>query len=186
MNDIEIGLQMYKKATDFVRKRFPNGWGGCAVVYTEDKQYLISVALESFNAGAGLCMETGAMCEAQKFNLRITHSLCISRDNENEDFKILTACGICQERFRYWGGNVKIAITNPKNEIIFKTLDELSHFYWGNAFPKEEREEYDNLNKQQLTMKCYAVKNFLKEKAFVLFYSFSVDSSLFARLNTVI
>lgn len=147
MNDIEIGLQMYKKATDFVRKRFPNGWGGCAVVYTEDKQYLISVALESFNAGACLCMETGAMCEAQKFNLRITHSLCISRDNENEDFKILTACGICQERFRYWGGNVKIAITNSKNEIIFKTLDELSHFYWGNAFPKEEREEYDNLNK---------------------------------------
>ena len=144
MSDYEIGLEMYKKATDFVNKRFPRGWGGCAVIFTEDQQYLISVALESFNAGAGLCMETGAMCEAQKFNLRITHSLCVSRYSENEDFKILTACGICQERFRYWGGNVKIAITNPKNEIIFKTLDELSYHYWGNAFPKSEWEDYDN------------------------------------------
>lgn len=144
MNDIEIGLKMYQKATDFVSKRFPSGWGGCAVIFTEDQQYLISVALESFNAGACLCMETGAMCEAQKFNLRITHSLCVSRDSENDDFKILTACGICQERFRYWGGNVKIAITNPNNEIIFKTLDELSYHYWGNTFPKSKREEYDN------------------------------------------
>ena len=80
MNDREIGHQMYQMATDFVRKRFPTGWGGCAVLFTEDRQFLISVALESFNAGAGLCMETGAMCEAQKFNLRVTHSLCVSRN----------------------------------------------------------------------------------------------------------
>jgi cytidine deaminase len=52
MNDIEIGLQMYQKAIDFVNKRFPSGWGGCAVIFTEDQQYLISVALDSFNAGA--------------------------------------------------------------------------------------------------------------------------------------
>ena len=44
VNDIEIGLQMYQKATDFVNKRFPSGWGGCAVIFTEDQQYLISVA----------------------------------------------------------------------------------------------------------------------------------------------
>lgn len=144
MNDTEIGSRMYQKATEFVNQRFPHGWGGCAVIYTEDHRYLISVALESFNAGAGLCMETGAMCEAQKLNVRITHSLCVSRDHENEDLRILTACGICQERFRYWGGHVKIAVTNPQNEIIFKTLDELSHHYWGYAFPKSEREEYDN------------------------------------------
>lgn len=143
MTDYEIGLQMYQRAADFVNKRFPKGWGGCAVVYTKDGQFLISVALESFNGGAGLCMETGAMCEAQKLNLRITHSLCISRDSEQEDFKILTACGICQERFRYWGDDVKIAVTNPKNEVIFKTLGELSPWYWGFAFPKEERDTFD-------------------------------------------
>lgn len=144
MNDAEIGLQMYQKATDFVNRRFPHGWGGCAVLFTEDQQYLISVALESFNGSAGLCMETGAMCEAQKLNVKITHSLCVSRGNAQEAFRILTACGICQERLRYWGGTVKIAVTNPENRIIFKTLDELSHYYWGNAFPKEEWETYDN------------------------------------------
>ena len=143
MNDREIGHQMYQMATDFVRKRFPTGWGGCAVLFTEDRQFLISVALESFNAGAGLCMETGAMCEAQKFNLRVTHSLCVSRDSERDAFKILTACGICHERLRYWGGNVKIAITNPENEVIFHTLDELSNHYWGNAFPQSEWDVYD-------------------------------------------
>ena len=142
--DEKIGLQMYQKATEFVNKRFPVGWGGCAVMYTEEGQFLISVALESFNGGAGLCMETGAMCEAQKYNLRITHSLCIARDSENDKFKILTACGICQERLRYWGNETKIAITNPDNKIIFKTLDEISPFYWGNAYPEEEWETYDN------------------------------------------
>lgn len=144
MDDIQIGLEMYKRAIDFVEKRFPKGWGGCAIVYTEDGQFLISVALESFNASACLCMETGAMCEAQKFNLKITHSLCVSRDTEKDNFRILTACGICQERFRYWGGNVKIAVTNPNNKVVFKTLDELSNCYWGNAFPACEREEYNN------------------------------------------
>lgn len=145
MTDREIGLQMYQKATDFVNKRFPKGWGGCAVAYTEDGQFLISVALESFNGGAGLCMETGAMCEAQKHNLRITHSLCVSRDGEQDEFKILTACGICQERFRYWGDGVKIAVTNPQNKVIFKTLGELAPHYWGFAFPEEQRETYDSL-----------------------------------------
>ena len=82
--------------------------------------------------------------QAQKLDLRITHSLCISRQDADEEFKILTACGICQERLRYWGENVKVAVTNPENKIIFKTLAELSPCYWGEAFPKEEREEYDN------------------------------------------
>ena len=92
----------------------------------------------------GVMHGNGAMCQAQKLDLRITHSLCISREDTDEEFKILTACGICQERLRYWGENVKVAVTNPENKIIFKTLAELSPCYWGEAFPKEEREEYDN------------------------------------------
>ena len=61
MNDREIGHQMYQMATDFVKKRFPTGWGGCAVLFTEDRQFLISVALESFNAGAG-CAWKQVLC----------------------------------------------------------------------------------------------------------------------------
>ena len=143
MSDLEIGALLYHRAAAFMDQRVPTGWGGCAAMYTEEKEVLISVALESFNAGAGLCMETGAMCEAQKFNLRITHSLCLSRDSETDEPRILTACGICRERLRYWGENVKVAVTNPKNEIIFKTLGELDPCYWGDAFPNEEREEYE-------------------------------------------
>lgn len=71
--------------------------------------------------------------------------MCICRDSEQDDFKILTACGICQERYRYWGDGVKITITNPNNKVIFKTLGELSPWYWGFAFPQEEWETYDNL-----------------------------------------
>lgn len=134
MTDKEIGKIMYEKALDFIKKRYPTGWGGCAIMRTEDEQYLISVYLESPNDAANLCMETGAMCEAQKYNLKITHSLCMSRKSENEALAILTACGICQERLMYWGGDVKVAISNPDNKIVFKTLKELSPFYWKNAF----------------------------------------------------
>ena len=142
MDDNKLALQMWEKALDFLDKRFPQDWGGCAVMYTEEGKFLVSVALESYNGSAGLCMETGAMCEAQKYNYRITHSLCVSRDHPDEEPKILTACGICRERLRYWGGDVKIAVTNPANRVMFKTLDELDPHYWGEAFPNDEREEY--------------------------------------------
>lgn len=107
-----IGEEMYSKACEFLDNRFPSGWGGCAIMRTADGRFLISVALENFNSGAWLCMETGAMCEAQKYNLKITYSMCVTRSNEKEKPKILTACGICQERLMYWGNSVKVAVTN--------------------------------------------------------------------------
>lgn len=143
MNDLELGTRMFEKAAAFVSRRFPRGWGGCAVMYTEDGQFLTSVYLESFNGSAGLCMETGAMCEAQKYNLKITHTLCVSRENETENFRILTPCGICQERLRYWGEDVKAAVTNPENKVFFRTLKELSPCYWGNAFDSNDMEQYE-------------------------------------------
>lgn len=142
MDDKIIGEEMYSKACEFLDNRFPSGWGGCAIMRTADGRFLISVALENFNSGAGLCMETGAMCEAQKYNLQITHSMCVTRNNEKEKPKILTACGICQERLMYWGNSVKVAVTNQKNEIIFRTLEELSPYHWSGAFPEEDQEKY--------------------------------------------
>ena len=143
MTDRELGKLMYDKAAAFLDLRYPEGWGGCAVMRTEDGQFLTSVSLESYNGSAGLCMETGAMCEAQKYNLKITHSLCLSRDSETERPVILTACGICQERLRYWGAGVKVAVSNPGNEVVFKTLAELNPCYWGDAFPDHEKERYE-------------------------------------------
>ena len=133
MGDFEIGSIMLEKAKEFVNKRYPEDWGGCAVIYTAEGEFLISVYLDSPNSAACLCMETGAMCEAQKYNYTITHSLCVSRENENEELKILTPCGICQERLRFWGNKVKVAVSNPTNLIIFKSLDEISAHYWREA-----------------------------------------------------
>ena len=134
MTDKEIGIIMYNKAVEFISDRYPKGWGGCAIMRTENNQYLISVYLDSPNDSAGLCMETGAMCEAQKLDLKITHSLCMSRKTEADEPTILAACGICQERLRYWGDEVKVAVSNCENLIQFKTLKELMPFYWKNAF----------------------------------------------------
>jgi len=132
MTDTDLGKIMLEKAREFIDKRYPKGWGGCAVMYTQEGEFLISVYLDSHNSAAELCMETGAMCEAQKYDYTITHSLCVSRENENGELKILTPCGICQERLRYWGG-VKVAVSNPQNTIIFKSLDEISTHYWREA-----------------------------------------------------
>lgn len=133
MTDTDLGKIMIEKAREFIDKRYPNGWGGCAVMYTQEGEFLLSVYLDSPNSAAELCMETGAMCEAQKYNYTITHSLCVSRENEKEELKILTPCGICQERLRYWGSGVKVAVSNPQNAIIFKSLNEISIHYWREA-----------------------------------------------------
>ena len=133
MTDIQLGKIMLEKANDFINQRYPEGWGGCAVMYTQEGEFLISVYLDSPNSASELCMETGAMCEAQKYNYTITHSLCVTRENEKENLKILTPCGICQERLRYWGNNVKVAISNSENLVTFKTLNEIGLHYWREA-----------------------------------------------------
>ena len=66
---------MFDRVTKFIKERYPTGWGGAAIMKTEQGSYLTSVALESANAGAGLCMETGAMCEAQKINEKIKEEI---------------------------------------------------------------------------------------------------------------
>lgn len=48
-----------------------------------------------------LCMETGAILEAHKLNTKVTHTICVAREDENSEFTILTPCGVCQERLFY-------------------------------------------------------------------------------------
>ena len=95
---------------------------------------MISVAPEVLNASAELCIETGAICEAHKFNVKVTHCICVVRDNENSEFKVLTPCGICQERLRYWGENVMVGVTTEDNLLKFARLGDLMPYYWGKAY----------------------------------------------------
>ena len=131
---INIEQTLSDMAVAFIKERYPTDWGGAAVIHTEDERYLISVAPEVFNASAELCIETGAICEAHKYNAKVTHCICVVRDDENSPFKILTPCGICQERLRYWGEDVKVAVTTEDNTLTFVRLGQLMPYYWGNAY----------------------------------------------------
>ena len=134
MDDMNVQQEMYRKAIEFITKRYPVGWGGAAVMYTEDNRYLVSAALDTIDSNVELCIETGAMCEASKYDVKITHSLCVVRESEHSDFCVLTPCGICQERLRFWGGDVKVAVTTHDKSLKFVALDELQPYHWTTAF----------------------------------------------------
>lgn len=127
-----IGKEMYDKAVSFLNYRYKYMAGGVAVLRIECGKYLISVWPEVNNASVELCAETGAICEAHKLNAKVTHTLCICRQSDKGDIKIYSPCGVCQERLYFWGPEVKCAITNKENDVIFKTLKELQPYYWNN------------------------------------------------------
>ena len=144
MRDFVVEEKMYEKAVELIKARYPKGWGGAGVVHTADGHYFTSVSIETANASAILCIETGAMLEAHKYNERVTHCLCLVRDDENSPFKILSPCGICQERLRYWGEDVQVAVTSADEIPLFVTLRELQPYHWTNAYPPQEIEKYSN------------------------------------------
>ncbi len=137
-----IENKMYQLAVELIEKRYPTDWGGAAVVRTENDNYYTSVAIETANASAVLCIEVGAMCEAHKYNEKVTHCLCIVRDDEKSPYKVLSPCGICQERLRFWGDEVQVAVTTKGNELKFVTLKELQPYHWTNAYSDDELEKF--------------------------------------------
>lgn len=137
-----IEQEMYRRAIEFIPQRYPKGWGGVAIIHSEDDQYFTSVCIDTANSSVELCIEVGAMCEAHKYNVRVTHCLCVVGDDENSPFKVLSPCGVCQERLRFWGEDVKVGVTTPDNTLKFATLSELQPYHWTNAYPVEEIEHY--------------------------------------------
>lgn len=144
MQEFEIEQKMYKMATDFIKQRYPNGWGGAAVIRTDKDHYFTSVALETANASVQLCIEVGAMCEAHKHNERVTHCLCVVRENEHSSFTVLSPCGVCQERLRYWGKDVLVGVTTKDNTLKFVELDRLQPYHWTLAYPEDTLEHFSS------------------------------------------
>lgn len=70
------------------------------------------------NASTELCMETGAILEAHKFHKKVTHSICLARENEHSELKVLSPCGVCQERLFYWDQKY-YAPLQIRNKILF-------------------------------------------------------------------
>jgi len=131
---LDIEQKLFETVTGLIKGRYPEGWGGAAAMCLEDGTILTSIAPEVINASTELCMETGSILEAYKLNKKITHSICVVRDDENSEFKVLSPCGICQERLFYWGPNVKVAVSLPGKDLVFKTLAEVQPFHWSSAY----------------------------------------------------
>lgn len=131
---MNIEQKLYQAAIDLIEKRYPSGWGGAAAMYTQDNQILTSIAPDVINASTELCIETGAILEAHKLNTTVTHTICVVREDENSKYTILTPCGVCQERLFFWGENVKAAITNSDDSLVFKALKEIQPYHWYKAY----------------------------------------------------
>lgn len=131
---MNIEQQLFEAAKELIETRYPNGWGGAAAMAIDGGRILTSVAPEVVNASTELCIETGAILEAHKLNCRITHTICVVRDDEQAPFKILSPCGVCQERLFYFGAAVKAAVTNSEQVLVFKALHELQPYHWLKAY----------------------------------------------------
>ena len=131
---MNIEQKLFEDAKSLIKKRYPKGWGGAAAMYSKNGNTYTSVAPEIINASSALCIETGAILEAHKYQDIITHSICVVRDDENSEFKILTPCGTCQERLLYWGNQIKVGVTNNDQEVKYKKLAELQPNHWTKAY----------------------------------------------------
>ncbi len=125
-----IEQSLYEAAVNLIKSRYPTGYGDAAAVRTVSGKILTSVSPNTKNDATSLCMETGAYLEAHKLNDAVTHSLALCRESEQDEFLILTPCGICQERLAFWGGDVQAAVSNKENKLEFKTLRELMPHHW--------------------------------------------------------
>ena len=143
MRYYEIEKEMYRRAIELIEKRYPVGWGGAGIVHTSSGNYYTSVSIETANASAIVCIETGAMLEAHKYNEKVTHCMCLVRNDEKSQYQVLSPCGICQERLRYWGEDVQVAGTTADNAIVFVALKELQPYHWTKAYPWEELEHWE-------------------------------------------
>lgn len=129
-----IEHRLYDAAVDLITRRYPDGWGEAAALYTTGGRILTSVAPEVLVASTELCMETGAICEAHKLAEGVTHSLCVVRDDSHMPFKILSPCGVCQERLWFWGDEVQVAISSNDEQLLFKPLKDIQPYHWSRAY----------------------------------------------------
>lgn len=132
---MKLDQQLVDAAIAQALERFPTGYAGAAAIYTEGGRIITSVCFDTHNEIANLCHEAGACCEANRLNLRVTASVCVSRASAEQPFVILTPCGICQERLAKWGMAVEVAVPDPdgKGGWQSRTLGQIQPYYWGNV-----------------------------------------------------
>ncbi len=132
---MQVDQKLVDAAIKQALERWPDEEAGAAAVYTTDGRILTSVYVETPNSVVNLCHETGAICEAHRLNVSIAASVCVSREDKDEPFLILTPCGVCQERLAYWGGGVQVGVPYPNDpkKWLSRSLSEVMPFYWRKA-----------------------------------------------------
>lgn len=136
MQNTDIEKEIYAAAVSLIEQRYPKGWGGAAAIRLATGEIVTSVAPDTQLDVLSVCMELGGFLEAHKQDVSVTHSLCVFREAEDAPFTLLSPCGVCQERLRFWGENVLVAVTNTSNELVFRPLCELQLHHWSRAFTK--------------------------------------------------
>ena len=130
---MSVDQSLYDAAVVFIRERFPNNdpFVGAAAARTVSGRLLVSTSFETPNEAACLCHETGAICEAFKYDDPISAIICLNRDRVGK-FRVLAPCGICQERLFTWGGEVLVAVPEESDTTKWETrrLHELQPYYW--------------------------------------------------------
>lgn len=139
---MKLDQRLVDAAIELIKTRFPKigDWDGSAALYTESGKILTSTYAESPNDGAGLCNETGSICEAHKLGERVMASVCVGRSPSGE-FHIITPSGICQERLFFWGADVEVAVPqcdDPKRWLSRK-LKEVQPHHWRNPYLEEQK-----------------------------------------------
>lgn len=143
MRDEAVEREMYRRAVQLIETRYPTGWGGAGVVHTQQGSYFTSVANETANSSVILCIETGAMLEAHKYNEKVTHCLCLVRVTSTRPTRCFLPCGVCQERRAIGATAVQVAVTAPGGALVFVPLKELQPHHWSAAYPAQELEHYE-------------------------------------------
>jgi cytidine deaminase len=135
---MRLDQDLVDAALELLERRFPGEEGIAAAMYTDDRDVLTSVFFEPEWGSGMLCAETGAICEAEKLDKRVTASVCVSRLSGEDPVMILTPCGICQERLFHWGDGLEVAVPDPTDPTrwMAKTLKEVQPYYWVNAFDR--------------------------------------------------
>lgn len=134
---MQVDLRLVGAARELLDRRFrPDEWAGAAAMYTESGRILTSVAVESPNAGAGLCIETGAIAEAHKLDEAVAATVCLAREAGSARVFVLAPCGICQERLRFWGPQVSVAVADGADPTRWRVvrLGDLQPYWWATVY----------------------------------------------------
>ncbi|WP_367366364.1 cytidine deaminase [Leuconostoc pseudomesenteroides] len=101
----------------------------------ENGDILTSISPEFPNAASSICMELGSYIQAATLDQKITHTLCLVRENEHDSLTVLTPCGICQERLNFWGNTTQCGIGILQNgEVQYMPLAYLQPFHWSRVY----------------------------------------------------